>query len=137
MFLNDDIVTLLQDAHAELGRLLGLSVEVVKQGRADAEKHAATVLAAPQPPAAPTAQQNGANSEGTVVWLVWAEADLERLSPSLLMGYALLTSRRENAMFLRMATGFGFVQVRRPSPALCSGSDLTPVTSSNCCFIIS
>ena len=51
-------------------------------------------------------------TEGTVVWVVWAEAHLERISPSLLLGYALLASRRESALFLRMATGFGFAQVR-------------------------
>ena len=45
-----------------------------------------------------------------IVWMVWAES-FRDASPSLLLGYALLTSRRESALFLRMATGFGFAQV--------------------------
>lgn len=47
-----------------------------------------------------------------VVHLVWAES-LEgiNVSPSLLLAFALLTVRREAALFLRMATGFGFAQV--------------------------
>ena len=47
-----------------------------------------------------------------IVWVVWAESFSRDASPSLLLGYALLTSRRESALFLRMATGFGFAQVR-------------------------
>jgi hypothetical protein len=58
------------------------------------------------------AAQQGADR---VVWLVWAEANGERMSPSLLLAYALLTSRRDPALFLRMATGLGFAQARRPS----------------------
>ena len=46
-----------------------------------------------------------------IVWVVWAESSSRDASPSLLLGYALLTSRRESAFFLRMATGFGFAQV--------------------------
>ncbi|CAL5227982.1 g11033 [Coccomyxa viridis] len=45
-----------------------------------------------------------------IVWMVWAES-FRDASPSLLLGYALLTSRRESALFLRMATGFGFAQL--------------------------
>ena len=45
-----------------------------------------------------------------IVWVIWAES-FRDASPSLLLGYALLTSRRESALFLRMATGFGFAQV--------------------------
>ena len=33
------------------------------------------------------------------------------MSPSLLLAYLLLASRRPNALFLRMATGFGFAQI--------------------------
>ena len=47
-----------------------------------------------------------------IVWVVWAESASRDASPSLLLGYALLASRRESALFLRMATGFGFAQVR-------------------------
>ena len=45
--------------------------------------------------------------------LIWAEAgDGElQMSPSLLLAYLLLASRRPNALFLRMATGFGFAQI--------------------------
>ena len=49
-----------------------------------------------------------------MVWVIWAESPSRDTSPSLLLGYALLTSRAESALFLRMATGFGFAQVRRP-----------------------
>ena len=49
-----------------------------------------------------------------MVWVIWAESASRDTSPSLLLGYALLTSRAESALFLRMATGFGFAQVRRP-----------------------
>ncbi len=45
------------------------------------------------------------------VWVIWAETASLDPSPSLLLGYALLTSRRASAMFLRMTTGFGFAQV--------------------------
>lgn len=46
------------------------------------------------------------------VYLLWAES-LEglKVSPSLLLAFALLMVRREAALFLRMATGFGFAQV--------------------------
>ncbi|KAK9843046.1 hypothetical protein WJX74_006165 [Apatococcus lobatus] len=45
--------------------------------------------------------------------LIWAEAGEGELqmSPSLLLAYLLLASRRPNALFLRMATGFGFAQI--------------------------
>ena len=46
-----------------------------------------------------------------IVWVIWAETASLDPSPSLLLDYALLTSRRESALFLRMATGFGFAQV--------------------------
>ena len=53
-----------------------------------------------------------------VVWVIWAESPSRDTSPSLLLGYALLTSRAEGALFLRMATGFGFAQVWRPHASL-------------------
>ena len=56
------------------------------------------------------------------VWVIWAETASLDPSPSLLLGYALLTSRRESALFLRMATGFGFAQV-----SLCT----TPSSTAN------
>ncbi len=45
--------------------------------------------------------------------LLWAEAGSAEMamSPSLLLAYLLLASRRPNALFLRMATGFGFAQI--------------------------
>ena len=49
-----------------------------------------------------------------MVWVIWAESASRDTSPSLVLGYALLTSRAESALFLRMATGFGFAQVWRP-----------------------
>lgn len=114
----------------ELGALLGLSP-------AEAAAAAAAAAAAQQPGGAQAAagaarqrvgskglksdgsmQQAGDAAGDAVVWLVWAEASGERMSPSLLMGYSLLTSRRDSALFLRMATGFGFAQVW-PLVALC------------------
>ena len=53
-----------------------------------------------------------------VVWVIWAESASRDTSPSLLLGYALLTSRAESALFLRMATGFGFAQVWQPHVSL-------------------
>ena len=46
------------------------------------------------------------------VYLVWAESvEGIKVSPSLLLAFVLLMVQREAAMFLRMATGFGFAQV--------------------------
>ena len=43
---------------------------------------------------------------------MWAESvGGMRVSPSLLLAYVLLSARQESAMFLRMATGFGFAQI--------------------------
>lgn len=44
--------------------------------------------------------------------MIWAESpEGISVSPSLLLATALLTARKEAAMFLRMATGFGYAQV--------------------------
>ncbi len=107
----------MQDAGTELGTTLGLTEGELALAAQKATVHAANTArrraaaAAGGGPAA-TAGEPAKETEGTVVWVVWAEAHLERISPSLLLGYALLASRREGALFLRMATGFGFAQVR-------------------------
>jgi hypothetical protein len=99
-----------QDPFVELGKVLAMSPEETAQAKSKAEAHVTNVMAASRRrPRADRAE--GTASSTPVIWVIWAEADLERLSPSLLLGYALLTSRRENALFLRMATGFGFAQV--------------------------
>ncbi len=114
-----------QDASAELGVVLGLSEGEIALAAQKAAVHAANVVrqraADPAPgglpphggvaPGGPPIA-NVTTAGGAVIWVVWAEAHLERISPSLLLGYALLASRRESALFLRMATGFGFAQVR-------------------------
>ncbi|BDA45976.1 hypothetical protein COCOBI_08-0680 [Coccomyxa sp. Obi] len=99
-----------KDAGTELGTILGLTEGELALAAQKATVHAANTArrraAAGGNPGDPTR-----GTEGTVVWVVWAEAHLERISPSLLLGYALLASRRESALFLRMATGFGFAQM--------------------------
>ncbi|KAK9818264.1 hypothetical protein WJX72_009738 [[Myrmecia] bisecta] len=46
------------------------------------------------------------------VYLIWGETAQDvRVSPSVLLSYLLLTSRRDGALFLRMATGLGFCQI--------------------------
>lgn len=50
--------------------------------------------------------------QGRHIYFVWAESiEGLKVSPSLLLAHMLLSSRREAAMFLRMATGFGFGQI--------------------------
>lgn len=121
-----------QDAPSELGSILGLTEGELALAAQNATVHAANVArrraaaaaaataggsapaegdTAGDPGAAADASAGPSQSGGTVIWILWAEAHLERISPSMLLGYALLASRRESALFLRMATGFGFAQV--------------------------
>jgi hypothetical protein len=133
------VTGLSQDAGTELGKILGLTEGELALAAQKAAAHEATKRrAATDSTAGGTAHPPGGNlgevpafssravaqTGGTVIWLIWAEAHLERISPSLLLGYALLASRRESALFLRMATGFGFAQVHKCSTqsALCCHS---------------
>ena len=106
-----------KDGSKELGALLGLIPADIAVAAAAA---AAAQPAGPQAPQKAEEGDAGAVQQAgdRVVWLVWAEASGERVSPSLLMGYSLLTSRSDSALFLRMVTGFGFAQAcTPPAPA--------------------
>ncbi|KAK9858812.1 hypothetical protein WJX84_000664 [Apatococcus fuscideae] len=57
-----------------------------------------------------TGSRTEARRSFVLIWAEAAEGELH-MSPSLLLAYLLLASRRPNALFLRMATGFGFAQI--------------------------